>query len=432
MSKQAYAAALAAGITVTSSGGRRAGLEPPRGARHRRGPVRRQHRRLRVHQPGEPGQPGDRRQLRAAAHPELRPQLLPLLRRRRLRHPDRQRRRRPRRPGLPLPVRDHGRETATRSSTTPGRSRRSTTPNLNVRQTYDVIRFDPRRRHRGRHRRQPAGGAVERRQSHLPGRPTPRWRRRRPRSEGGMKFFAGPRDEPFFVDLHVFDLLGVGGAPDHRRRQRDVDRPRGADRRRRGRRRAADRRHRRREARPRHLRHRLAPAGAHPPAATTTTRNRGQWIQVSRLGWPLINEVIIPLKDKDNFNRSRPKDDVANFGSYILVPELPGLLNAVLGAGCADDAGGRPHRHRRAALADRHDPGRPAAHQRHGGPDLRATPASRTAARSRTTSPTRCSPWSATTGDRSAMAWTATTSRSRHIPLPGISALGKSDRRIAP
>jgi hypothetical protein len=28
----------------------------------------------------------------------------------------------------------------------------------------------------------------------------------------GTTAFAGPRDEPFFVDLHVFDLLGVGGA----------------------------------------------------------------------------------------------------------------------------------------------------------------------------------------------------------------------------
>src|SRR5262249_56302316 len=28
----------------------------------------------------------------------------------------------------------------------------------------------------------------------------------------GTTSFAGPRDEPFFVDLHVFDLLGVGGA----------------------------------------------------------------------------------------------------------------------------------------------------------------------------------------------------------------------------
>src|SRR5206468_6707758 len=33
------------------------------------------------------------------------------------------------------------------------------------------------------------------------------------KSQNGTSTFAGPRDEPFFVDLHVFDLLGVGGAP---------------------------------------------------------------------------------------------------------------------------------------------------------------------------------------------------------------------------
>jgi hypothetical protein len=57
---------------------------------------------------------------------------------------------------------------------------------------------------------------------------------------------------------------------------------------------------------------------------------------VSRLAWPLVNEVVVPLQDKNKYNRSHPVDDVANFGAYILDPELPGLLNAVLGAGCAD------------------------------------------------------------------------------------------------
>jgi len=61
----------------------------------------------------------------------------------------------------------------------------------------------------------------------------------------------------------------------------------------------------------------------------------GPWIQVSRLGLPLINEVVIGLQDKDKFNRTQPHRDVANFGAYILMPELPGLLNAVLNAGCA-------------------------------------------------------------------------------------------------
>lgn len=53
-------------------------------------------------------------------------------------------------------------------------------------------------------------------------------------------------------------------------------------------------------------------------------------VQVSRLGAPLVNEVVIPLKDKDNWNRSRPRDD-ARFLSYVQRPELAGLLNALYG-----------------------------------------------------------------------------------------------------
>ena len=65
-------------------------------------------------------------------------------------------------------------------------------------------------------------------------------------------------------------------------------------------------------------------------------------MQVSRLGWPLVNEVIVPLQDKNKYNRSRPVNDVANFGAYILDPEVPKLLNLVLGANCpAPGADGR-------------------------------------------------------------------------------------------
>jgi hypothetical protein len=47
--------------------------------------------------------------------------------------------------------------------------------------------------------------------------------------------------------------------------------------------------------------------------------------------------VVVPLKDKDKFNRSEPQDDLANIGSYVLFPELTGLLNAVLPElNCAD------------------------------------------------------------------------------------------------
>jgi hypothetical protein len=52
----------------------------------------------------------------------------------------------------------------------------------------------------------------------------------------------------------------------------------------------------------------------------------GRWIQVSRLGNPLVNEVIIPRHLKDYWNSQAPKDD-AQFEKYYLKPELAGLVN---------------------------------------------------------------------------------------------------------
>lgn len=57
----------------------------------------------------------------------------------------------------------------------------------------------------------------------------------------------------------------------------------------------------------------------------------GAWTQVSRLGSPLVNEVVIGITDKDKFNASQPKDDVANFGTYVLYPTLPVLVNVLFG-----------------------------------------------------------------------------------------------------
>jgi hypothetical protein len=58
-----------------------------------------------------------------------------------------------------------------------------------------------------------------------------------------------------------------------------------------------------------------------------------EWVQVSRLGNPLINEVIIPISQKDKFNRTSPADDLKNFGRYALNPEPARLLNALFGLG---------------------------------------------------------------------------------------------------
>jgi hypothetical protein len=55
---------------------------------------------------------------------------------------------------------------------------------------------------------------------------------------------------------------------------------------------------------------------------------KSNMVQVSRLGNPLVNEVVIPVGKKDIFNRSQPKDD-AQFASYVTDPELAGLLNLI-------------------------------------------------------------------------------------------------------
>ena len=63
-------------------------------------------------------------------------------------------------------------------------------------------------------------------------------------------------------------------------------------------------------------------------------KSGGAWTQVSRLGNPLINEVVIGLPDKDKFNASSPKDD-GQFLTYVTNPTLPALLGVVLGANVA-------------------------------------------------------------------------------------------------
>ena len=56
----------------------------------------------------------------------------------------------------------------------------------------------------------------------------------------------------------------------------------------------------------------------------------GGWKQVSRLGMPLVNEVVIGLPDKDRFNGSEPQHD-AQFLTYVTNPSLPVLLNVLFG-----------------------------------------------------------------------------------------------------
>ena len=155
---------------------------------------------------------------------------------------------------------------------------------------------------------------------------------------GGGQVFAGQSDDPFFADIGgLFDLLtirelpgneggGVDGLKGYNVQSIAIQVP------------ISD----------------LTHTGKKPQSATSadsvvgvwTTSSRQsmsvqrgndnnsrndsgrQWVQVSRLGAPLVNEVVIPLGDKDVWNASKPVND-AQFAEYVANPELGGLLNAL-------------------------------------------------------------------------------------------------------
>lgn len=62
-----------------------------------------------------------------------------------------------------------------------------------------------------------------------------------------------------------------------------------------------------------------------PGSAST---NSGVWVQVSRLGAPLVNEVVVPLAAKDLFNSSKPEND-AQFANGVADPEVGKLLKGL-------------------------------------------------------------------------------------------------------
>lgn len=63
----------------------------------------------------------------------------------------------------------------------------------------------------------------------------------------------------------------------------------------------------------------------------SATKEGGAWTQVSRLGMPLVNEVVIGLKDKDKFNASKPASD-GQFATYVTNPTLPALVQILFGS----------------------------------------------------------------------------------------------------
>ncbi|MEZ4647290.1 MAG: DUF4331 family protein [Candidatus Eisenbacteria bacterium] len=148
--------------------------------------------------------------------------------------------------------------------------------------------------------------------------------------DNGIRVFAGQRDDPFFVDLGaVFDLLGFRSVPGNMGQGRDdlagtnvqaivlevpiemVTRDGSIP---------------------------TDPADAAAVIGTWATTRRsappgspiGGLRQVSRLGMPLVNEVVIPLGQKDRFNASVPAND-GQFLDYVQNPELPGIIEALYG-----------------------------------------------------------------------------------------------------
>ncbi len=68
-----------------------------------------------------------------------------------------------------------------------------------------------------------------------------------------------------------------------------------------------------------------------PKSDSDVSREGGAWTQVSRLGMPLVNEVVIGLKDKDKFNHSKPSAD-GQFADYVTNPTLPALVEVLYGS----------------------------------------------------------------------------------------------------
>ncbi len=145
--------------------------------------------------------------------------------------------------------------------------------------------------------------------------------------DGGGKTFAGQADDPFFLDLRVFDLLyganlkesGHDTLKGYNVNTIALQVPKSD----------------------------VAQSGnpaknpvvgiwsstekqtmALTPGASTPT---GDFVQVSRLGNPLVNEVVVPSGLKDAFNSITPDIDhtVTPVVNKVLDPELPGLLNLI-------------------------------------------------------------------------------------------------------
>jgi hypothetical protein len=142
--------------------------------------------------------------------------------------------------------------------------------------------------------------------------------------------WVGQSDDPFFLDLRVFDLLY--GADLSERSNDSL---------------AGFNVNTMALQVPKKVLHGSDPNDAVIGVWSTATRPRmrvegsgsqsfsGPLAQVSRLGNPLVNEVVVPVGSKDYFNSTRPVNDI-QFLPAVQDPELPHLLNAVYGTDVPD------------------------------------------------------------------------------------------------
>jgi hypothetical protein len=61
----------------------------------------------------------------------------------------------------------------------------------------------------------------------------------------------------------------------------------------------------------------------------SNSKSRGSWVQVSRLGTPLANELFVPARFKDSFNRRQPDTDDRLIKKYFLEPEFARQINGL-------------------------------------------------------------------------------------------------------
>ena len=226
-------------------------------------------------------------------------------------------------------------------------------PNLNVRQTYSVRKI-VKSADRTTESLEIMGSDLPVAPANIGPRSTPNYEETIGKKSvvtltNGDKVFAGPRKDAFFADLgSVFDLLGlrplnsahaiplpdapgVNGLAGKNVHEIAIQIPIDSV-----------------------TKNRNAPTVVDDPASVVgiysvvkrqQTRvlsdaksiGSGNWVQVSRLGLPLVNEVLIPLKDKDRFNLSEPQYDVDNYGASLLNPEPAALMKALYGLNVPDN-----------------------------------------------------------------------------------------------